>query len=255
MIMTIVPGSVTVAAGTATWASTFATATAVPGRQAGPGRRLGGEAAGPLADRRRSRRIFVSTTSAKARVEGREVGRVGEAVALGPHRLVARGAGVPGLDAGELPDDPVGRLDQAVRGRVDLGRLVEDLERLREEPLRRDLPAVAVQPGLPGRPRDLVDAVRLGLGGVVLPELDPGVRVRAERRELAEGGAVGGGRQHRAGGEVDADADDVGGVHAGLRGRPPGRPSGARAGSRRDPGAPSRAAGRRPRPERGAARR
>ena len=33
MISTIVPGSVTVAAGVATWASTFATATAVPGRR------------------------------------------------------------------------------------------------------------------------------------------------------------------------------------------------------------------------------
>ena len=76
---------------------------------------------------------------------------------------------------------------QAVRGGVDLGRLVEDLERLREEPLRRDLPAVAVEPVLPGRPGDLVDAVRLGLGGVVLPELDPGVRVRAEGREHREG--------------------------------------------------------------------
>ena len=33
MIRTIVPGCVTVAAGAATWASTFATATGVPGRR------------------------------------------------------------------------------------------------------------------------------------------------------------------------------------------------------------------------------
>ena len=38
MIATIVPGSVTVAAGAETCASTLATATAVPGQQAGPGR-------------------------------------------------------------------------------------------------------------------------------------------------------------------------------------------------------------------------
>ena len=36
MIATIVPGSVTVAAGTDTWASTLATATGGPGRQPGP---------------------------------------------------------------------------------------------------------------------------------------------------------------------------------------------------------------------------
>ena len=50
MIMTMRPGSMTVAAGTATWASTFATATAVPGRQAGPGGSLGRQPAGSLAE-------------------------------------------------------------------------------------------------------------------------------------------------------------------------------------------------------------
>jgi hypothetical protein len=67
------------------------------------------------------------------------------------HRLVAGRAGVAGLDAGELPDDPVGRLDQPVGPAVDLGRLVEDLQRLAEEPLARDLAAVARQPRLARR--------------------------------------------------------------------------------------------------------
>ncbi len=185
-----------------------------PHREAGPARRLGREAAGQLAGPRQVAAHPRVDDVREARVECLEVGRIGKAVALGPHRLVARGAGVAGLDAGESPDDPVGRLDQAVRRRVDLGRLVEDLERLREEPLRRDLAAVPVQPGLTHRSCDLVDPVRIGLGGVVLPELDPGMRVRTERGQLAECRAVGGGRQHRAGGEVDADPDDVGGIHA-----------------------------------------
>ena len=216
MIMTIVPGSVTVAAGTATWASTLATATAVPGSR--PVQAAASAVRPPARSPtwRRSRRIFVSTTSANAGSRAAEVGRVGEAVALRPHRLVAGRARVPRLDPGQLPDDPVGRLEQAVRGGVDLRRLVEDLEGLREEPLRRDLAAVAVQPVLPGRPGDLVDAVRLGLRGVVLPELDPGVRVRAEGGEHREGGAVGGRREHRARRHVDPDADDVGRVHGGL---------------------------------------
>ena len=218
MIMTIVPGSVTVAAGTATCASTLATATAVPARQAGPARRP--RPTGRRRARRRwrmSRRILVSMTSREPRIERREVGRVREPVALRPHRLVAGRAGVPRLDAGEPPDDPVGRLDQPVGGRVDLRRLVEDLERLREEPLRRDLPAVPVQPRLARRARDRVDPVGLGLGGVVLPELHPGVRVRPEGRQLAQRRAVGRRRQHRAGREVDPDPDDVGGVDAGGR--------------------------------------
>ena len=65
MIMTIVPGPVTVAAGTATWASTFATATAVP---TGSPVQAAASADRPPARSpawTRSRRIFVSTTSAK----------------------------------------------------------------------------------------------------------------------------------------------------------------------------------------------
>ena len=49
MIATIVPGPVTVAAGTETWASTFATATAVP-RETGPRGGPLGQSTGALAD-------------------------------------------------------------------------------------------------------------------------------------------------------------------------------------------------------------
>ena len=147
------------------------------GPQAGPRGRLLGQATGALADGSDVARQLGVDDVAQPRVERGEVVGVGEAVALRPHRLVAGGAGVAGLDPGEPPDDPVGRLDEAVGGGVRVGRLVEDLEDLGEEPLRRDLAAIAVEPGLAGRPGGVVDAVGLGLGGVVLPELDPGVRV------------------------------------------------------------------------------
>ena len=182
MIMTIRPGSVTVAAGTGDVGIDVGDRDRRPWRQSGPGGGLGGQSAGPLAGGVEHRAHLVVDDGGEGRIEGGEVARVREAVALRPHRLVAGGAGVARLDAGQLPDDPVGRLDQAVGRRIDLGRLVEDLERLREEPLGRDLAAVAVEPGLAGRARDVVDPVGLGLGGVMLPELDPGVRVRRERR-------------------------------------------------------------------------
>ena len=48
----------------------------------------------------------------------------------------------------------------------------------------------------------------------MLPQLHPGVRPAAPLRQEAERRAVRLGRQHRAGGEVDAQADHVGGVDA-----------------------------------------
>ena len=150
-------------------------------------------------------------------VESGEVGAVREPVLLRPERLVAGGAGVASLGAGELPDDPVGGLDQPLGAVIELGRLVEDLERLREEPLRRDLAAVPVEPRLSALCRDGVDAIGLGLSGVMLPELDPRVRFAAQLLEQAERRPVGGRRQHRARGEVDADPDHVVRGDAGLR--------------------------------------
>ena len=215
MIMTIRPGPSTVTAGTATCASTLATATAVPGFrpvQAAASAEMP-PARSPTGDTDVAAHLLVDDVG-EARIERRKVAGVREAVALGPHGLVAGRAGVARLDAGEPPDHPVGGLDQPVRRRVDLRGLIQDLERLGEEPLGRDLAAVARQPGLAGLARDLVDAVRLRLRGVVLPELDPGVRVGAEFREVGEGSAVGLDRQHRAGREVDPQPDDVRRVHA-----------------------------------------
>ena len=94
-------------------------------------------------------RHLVVDDAREARVERAEERRVREPVRLRPDRLVAGRARVARLDAGQPPDDPVGRLDEPVGRRVDVRRLVEDLEALGVEPLRRDPAAVARQP----RPR------------------------------------------------------------------------------------------------------
>ncbi len=123
--------------------------------------------------------------------------------------LYAGRAGVPGLRAGELPDDPVGRLDPPLGPLVDPGRLVQQLQGLGELPFGGDLPAVPGQPRLAAFGGQLVDPVRVPLGRVVLPELDVGVLVALQLVELAERGPVGQHREHGARGEVGADADDL----------------------------------------------
>ncbi len=143
------------------------------------------------------------------RVERRKVVPRREAVGFRPDRLVAGGGGVARLDSRELPHDPVGSLDQALGARVHLGILVEDLQRLGEEPLGRDLAPVPREPRLASTPRDGVDLVRLRLCGMVLPELHPRVRPEAEIGQLAQRRPVRRGRKHRARGEVDAHPDDL----------------------------------------------
>ena len=186
-----------------------------PSRQTRPFGRPRAEAPGAFAqpvDRARHLRI---DDVGKLGIERSEELAAREAVFGAPDRFVAGRAVVARLDVGELPDDPVGGLDQAVRGAIDLRRLAQDLERLRKEPLRRDLASVPGQPGLPHLGRDAVDVVRLGLGGVVLPELHPRVRPVPELLEEAQRSAIGLRRQHRARCEVDGNADDRGGVYAG----------------------------------------
>ena len=186
-----------------------------PRTQSRPGGSLLGQPAGSFAHGHEVPRHARVDDIGKARIERGEVVVRRETVPLRPHRLVAGRADVAGLPTGQLPDDPVRCLEEPLGTSVDVRRLVEDLERLGEEPLGADLPAIAIQPGLAARARDVIDPIRFGLGGVVLPELDPGVRLGAQIREEAQRGAVGGRREHRARGEVDADADDVVRSHAG----------------------------------------
>ena len=217
MMITMRPGSTTVTAGTATCASTLATATAVPGFKPGPGRSLRGQAAGLLAQLGDLAGHLVVDEALqpgiKRPVEG--VGR--ESLALGPDALVAGGGQVARLFAGELPDHPVGALDQPAGGGVHRRVLVEDLPGLGHEPLRADLAAVAVQEIEALFACDLVELVGLRLGGMVLPQVDPGVGMAAPLGQRAQRRAIGQGGHHRAGGEVDAETDHVLRIDAALR--------------------------------------
>lgn len=188
--------------------------------QAGPPGRAGAQCADAGAER--GQRVFQAGGGevGEAGVQpGEEVG--GRVAAVLVDALVAGGAGVAGLGAGQLPDDPVGRLDPAGAGRVDAGVLLQHLEGLRELPLGGDPASVAADPRFAALVGEGVDAVGLVLGGMVLPQLGPGVRPVGPLGQQGERRAVGAGRQDGAGGEVGADADDVGGVHArvGERGR------------------------------------
>src|SRR5690606_4947758 len=189
--------------------------------QAGPGGGLGGEGAGQAAEGGEGDAADLLADLAGGELGG-EAGEAG--VQLGQellgrvglilkNPLVAGGADVAALHPGELPDDPVGGLDPPLGPGVGLGVLLQDLQRLGELPLGGDLAAVAGQPALAAPGRQLVDPVGVRLGGVVLPQLGPGVRPLGGLG--AEGGAVGGGGQYGAGGEVGADADHVAGLDSG----------------------------------------
>ncbi len=176
-----------------------------PRRQAHPAGRFGGQIAGAAAERRQRGRQLRRDEIGEAGVERAEVvgRRVGAVLEVG---LVAGGAGVARLDAAHPPDHPVGGLDQPIGGAIDLRRLFEDLQRLGQEPLARDLAAVAGEPRLAARGGGRGDAIGLRLRRVVLPQLDPRVRVPAELGQRHQRRAVAFHRQHRAGGEVDGDA-------------------------------------------------
>ncbi len=218
MIATRVPGSTASAAGTVTWASTLPTATAMPsGSPVHSAARAHSRPAGSPSCTQRVLQL-VDDEAVERRVQLAEElgGRVGAVLV---DALVARGAGVADVGAGELPDDPVGRLDPVPHRGVDRRGLLQQLQALGELPLRGDQAPVAGQPGLGTLPGQLVDPVGLALRGVVAPQLDVRVRVASELGQLAERGALGGGGHHRAGGEVGADPDDLRRVDPGGRDR------------------------------------
>jgi len=187
-----------------------------PGSQPGGMCHLGGQAAGAGTEGKNGARHLLIDDVPHAGIERREKVAGWEPFPSGPDGLVTRGAGVARLDAGEAPDNPVGRLDEAVRSRIDLRRLIENLQRFWEEPLGRYLPAVPRQPALTARAGDGVHPIGLGLCGVVFPQLDPGVRVVPPLVQCTERGAVELGGQHGAGGKVYAEADDVLRIHTRL---------------------------------------
>src|SRR5207253_7423062 len=68
------------------------------------------------------------------------------------------------------------------------------------------LPILALEKGLAAVARNTIDIVGLRLSGMVFPQLDPGVFLVRKLGNLRERSSIRGYRQHRAGGEVDADA-------------------------------------------------
>ena len=189
-----------------------------PFRQAGPGGGLRREAAGPVAELADLVLELVGDERLEAgrqRTEElrRRVGAVLPRISVLP--LVAGGAGVTDIGAAQLPHDPVGGLDPVLHPVVGLAVLLEQLQALGELPLRGDQAAVPRQPRLAPVRGQLVDPVGVGLGGVVLPELDVGMRPVGVPLDLVERGAVGEGGHHRAGGEVGRDPDHVGGIDTG----------------------------------------
>ncbi len=213
--------------------------------QSGPGGGLGGQGAGGGAEAADLVSDLVVGEAGEVGVERAEelAARVG---AVLEDALVAGGAGVAQVAAAQLPDDPVGRLDPVLGAGVELGILLEQLQSLGELPLARDEPAVARQPRLAALAGELVDAVGLALRGVVLPELDVGVRAVGELGQLAERRAVGRDGQGRGCREVGRDADDGCRVDArGGDGLGDGGLQHVRR-SRREPAAPTQAAASHP---------
>ena len=131
---------------------------------------------------------------------------------LVPRPLVAGRARVPGQHAGELPHNPVRAFEKTVRSGIHARRVVRDLQRLRQQPFRRDTSAVSRQPRFVALGRDRGDPVGLPLRAMVLPQFGPRVPLGLERVELAQRSPVGGRRQHGARGEVDPNPDNVGGI-------------------------------------------
>ena len=179
---------------------------------------LGAQPSGPRPQLADGVLQLVGDEAGEVRVQRREV--LGSGVdAVLELALVTGGAGVAQVGAAQLPHDPVRGLDPALGAAVDLRVLLQHLQRLGELPLRGDLAAVPLDPRLLALGGECRDPVGVGLGGVVLPQFDVGVRAAGVLGEFAQGGAVGEHREDRAGREVRADADHLLRPHARLRER------------------------------------
>ena len=209
MMMTIRPGSRTVAAGTATWASTLANGDRSAWEESSPASGLLGQTARLRSEWGEGTGHLLIDDVFHTRIKGFEKRVRREAVTLGPEGLVACGTRVARFHAGELPHHPVGGLDQPSGGSIDFGGLVQDLPRLGKEPFGADLAAVAIQEGVSQVASDLSELVGFGLCSVMLPQLDPGMRVGAPLRQETERCAIGSRGQHGTGREVNADADHI----------------------------------------------
>ena len=176
------PDSTARAAGALTCASTLPTATTMPSGRPGPARRPAAvrvPAAVPSVGQRVLEPRLDEILEARVQL-GQELAR--RIVPVLVDALVTGRAGVTGLDAAQLPDDPVGGLDPAPGGRVDLGVLLEYLQRFGELPFAGDPPAVAIDPRLPRLMGEGGDPIGLSLRRMMLPQLGPRVGAVGVRR-------------------------------------------------------------------------
>ena len=177
MIITSEPGWVTVQAGTATWASTLPMATGVPS----------------------FRPVFFAQKAVSPPAFGPS-GKYSSPDLFRDHVLHARMQRAEEIAAREIPapfthmplypavqvlrfSSPVSchtiqsaGLNKAVHGVVNGGSFVHHLQEFGEEPFRGILSAVNANEFLVALAADFVDAIRFRLRGVVLPQLDVGVR-------------------------------------------------------------------------------
>ena len=228
----------TVAAGTALCASMMGAPTAVPGFEAKARRHALRQSADPAAGRYDVAWQLVSKIAEPGMERGQELSGRKPVVPI-PEAFVPGRAGVADECARQLRRDPVAGLDES-GGRLEDGRILfENLQDLREQPLRRGASAVVAQERLAPRRREIVDAIRLRLRRVVLPQLDPCVRMRRPGRRQRQRLTAAIDRQNRARGEVDADADHLRRIRRGPRQARRRPPAASTRGNRRDAAAPS----------------
>ena len=225
-------------------------------QQAGPRRRTLAEAAARAADGDRCARHLLVDDVLEARVERREVGVARGSRRLRPHRLVAGRAVVLRVSTPVSCQtiQSAASIRRSAR-RVDLGSLAQDLQRLREEPLGRDLAAVPRRArARRGRVATSLTSSASGWAAWCFQSFTHacGRKRRSGSWQSGVPSAVVGSIVHEV--KSMPDADDV--LAAGSRAsRPRARRASARERSRRDPGAPSRARARHARRAQAGARR
>ena len=234
-------------AGAETCASMFATATGVPGSRPVQRRRpLGRDRLlRSPSGRRVARHLLVDDVARSADRAPRSSRRDGKPSRFDQSPCSRRCSSLRVSTAGQLPHDPVGSLDQPPRRARRPRGLVEDLQRLREEPLGRDLAAVPRR-ATARLARAATALIRSASGWAAwcFQSFTQACGWRRRSASVAQRRAVGGVGSIVHDGEVDADPDDVRGIDAGRGEHARDRLPRTCAGSRRDPAAPSPARAR-----------
>ena len=97
------------------------------------------------------------------------VGPTSFPIRINAHGFEPRRTEIAPFQTAKLPNNPIARLDKAVRRFKNLRRLVNRFEQFREKPLARVLASVSFQERLAPLFSDRIDVICFGLSGVVLP--------------------------------------------------------------------------------------